>query len=165
MVKDSVCIFCLIPCSSECNQIICKSFIRTVNLFSVQLRPFTFHSGIHFSCVRVVNTAKQHSSKLCQSDWNATMLVIKNKVRRSVNRIYNEAISISKFLLHPVFLCKECRFRYKLTQILDQIKLNLLVMLCHKVCSSFFIKNCQFLVLCLKHQFPCQCYYLHDFIV
>ena len=50
-------------------------------------------------------------------------------------------------------------------QILDQIKLNLLVMLCHKVCSSFFIKNCQFLVLCLKHQFPCQCHYLHDFIV
>ena len=50
------------------------------------------------------------------------MLVIKDKVRRSVNRIYNETIAISKFLLHPVFLCKKCRFRYELTQILDQIK-------------------------------------------
>ena len=85
-----------------------------------------------------------HLLAMCQTNRYTTVMIIKHKVRSSIDRIYVESkftLCISTGISFCVFFPEESSSRKNLTQTFDQKSLDCCIIICTEICKPLFFMD------------------------
>lgn len=86
-------------------------------------------------------------------------------IHHSIGQVCGRAVTVSGFLLRPIFLYGGYHFQCGLARILSRVGLGLLVVLYRGIYNSFFVGGYRFLILYLGRRFPYRYRCLRSFVM
>ena len=108
----------------------------------VQIRPFSPDRCKHLVHIRIIYKSRDHFPCICKPDGNTAVIIPEHKIRRTVDRIDQEAQTIEFFLPGIPFcllLAEKCRLWNYAMQLIYQELLDRHIIRSNKIRIPFLV--------------------------